>query len=65
MYIRRRLGQKEFLIIGTLVSPVNTTKEGGPYVELDRCLDVGVKLQNVKAFSLQFFCLVMLFDKKL
>ena len=34
MYIQRRLGQRWFLIIGTLVSPVNTTKEGGPYVVL-------------------------------
>ena len=34
MYIRRRLGQRGFLIIGTLVSPVSTTKGGGPYVEL-------------------------------
>ena len=34
MYIRRRLGQRRFLIIGTLVSPVSTTKGSGPYVEL-------------------------------
>ena len=33
MYIRRRLGQRGFLIIGTLVSPVSTTEGGGPYVE--------------------------------
>ena len=34
MYIRRRPGQRRFLIIGTLVCPVSTTKGGGPYVEL-------------------------------
>ena len=34
MYIRRRLGQRGFLIIGTLVFLVSTTREGGPYVEL-------------------------------
>ena len=34
MYIRRRLGQRGFLIIGTLVSPVSTANGGGPYVEV-------------------------------
>ena len=34
MYIQRRLGQRRFLIIGILVSPVSTTKGGGPYEEL-------------------------------
>ena len=34
MYIRRRLAQRGFLIIGTLVSPVSTIKGGGSYVEL-------------------------------
>ena len=34
MYVRRRLGQRGFLIIATLVSPVSTTKGGGPHVEL-------------------------------
>ena len=34
MYIRRRLVQKGFLIIGTLVSPVSTAIGGGPYAEL-------------------------------
>ena len=34
MYVRRRLGQRGFLIIGTLVFPVSTAKGGGPYVEL-------------------------------
>ena len=62
MYIRRWLGQRGFLVIGTLVSPVSTTKGGGP---LCRYLDLGVEVQNVKAFSLQYFCLAMLFDKKL
>ena len=33
MYIQHQLGQKGFLIIGTLVSSVKATKEGGPYVE--------------------------------
>ena len=34
MYIQRRLGQRRFLIIGILVSPVCTTTGGGPHVEL-------------------------------
>ena len=34
MYIRRRLGQRGFLIMGTLVSPVSTTIGGGPYAEI-------------------------------
>ena len=34
MYKRCRLGQRGFLIIGTLVSPVSTIKGSGPYVEL-------------------------------
>ena len=51
MYIRRRPGQRRFLIIGTLVCPVSTTKGGGPYVEFffERCLDLGVEVQNLKA----------------
>ena len=65
MYIRRRLGQRRFLIIRTLVSPVRTTKGGGPYVELFLKGSVlGVEVQNVKkAFSLQYFSLAILFDK--
>ena len=65
MYIRCRLARKEFLIIETLMSPVSTNKGGGPYVELffDRCLHLGVQVQNVKAFSQQSFCFAMLFDK--
>ena len=34
MCIRRRLGQRGFLIIGTLVSPASTTIGGGPYAEI-------------------------------
>ena len=34
MYIRRRLGQRGFLIIGPLVSPFSTTTGGSPYVQL-------------------------------
>ena len=34
MYVRRRLGQRGFLIILTLVSPVSTANGGGPYEEL-------------------------------
>ena len=34
MYLRRRLGQGGFLIIGTLVSPVSSTIGGGPYAEI-------------------------------
>ena len=68
MYIRCRLGQRGFLIIGTLVSPLNTTTiGGGPYAEIffERWLDLGVEFKNVKAFSIKYFCLAMLFDKKL
>ena len=60
MYILRRPGQRGFLIIGTLVSSVSTAKGGGPW-----CFDLGVEVKNVKGFSLQYFCLGMLFYKKL
>ena len=67
MYIRRRLGQRGFLIVGTLVSPVSTIQGGGPYEDFffEKWFDFEEEVQNVKAFSQQYFCLAILFDKKL
>ena len=65
MYIRCQLGQRGFLIIETLVSPVITKRRWSLCrAFFERCLDLGVGVQNVQ-YSLQYFCLAMLFDKKM